>query len=92
MGEKKKIKLNGIVISNKMNKTLVVKAQKTVKHPKYKKLVKRYTKFFVHDENNECAIGDLVFFKEVAPISKKKHWILCSVYKKEGNSYDSNAI
>ena len=81
----------GIVISNKMNKTIVVKIERKVKHKKYKKLINRYTKFFVHDENNECNIGDKISFMEVAPISKKKNWLLCNIHKSREN-YDSNAI
>mgnify|MGYP002711987554 CR=1 FL=1 len=83
--------INGVVLSNKMNKTLVVKVERKVKHRKYKKIIKRYTKFFVHDENNECKIGDLISFKEVAPISKKKNWILSRI-NKIGQKHDTNAI
>jgi small subunit ribosomal protein S17 len=78
---KKKI-LEGIVVSNSMDKTIVVKVIRVVKHTKYGKFIKRSTKYFVHDENNECYVGDIVFFKEVAPISKKKNFIFCSFKKK----------
>ena len=57
--------LMGTVISNKMNKTVIVKTKITVKNIKYKKLTKSYSKFFVHDENNKCNIGDIILFKEV---------------------------
>jgi len=70
--------LKGIIISNKMMKTVVVKVDRSVKHKKYKKIIKRSTKYFVHDEKSECNVGEIIFFKEVAPISKKKNWILCS--------------
>ena len=64
--------LTGIVYSNKMNKTILVKIWKKIKHKKYKKYVSKYIKYFVHDENNSCHPGDLISFKEVVKISKKK--------------------
>lgn len=70
--------LTGVVISNKMMKTVVVKVDRKVKHKKYKKIVVKSTKYFVHDEKSECKIGEVICFKEVAPISKKKHWIFYS--------------
>ena len=84
MSKLKKSMSRGLVVSNKMDKTLVVKSDRRFKHIKYKKIVKSSTKFFVHDEKNEGNIGDFVYFKEVAPISKKKNWTLCFVYKKKG--------
>ncbi len=72
----KKLVLKGIVISNKMNKTILVRTERKIKHKRYKKIVRRHTKYFVHDEDNKCKIGDIVSFKEVAPISKNKNWIL----------------
>lgn len=78
------LKLCGIVVSDKMDKTLVVKKERIFKHIKYGKLVKRSTKYFVHDEKNEGKIGDFVYFKEVAPISKKKNWILCFIRSNGG--------
>ncbi len=72
----KKVILKGIVISDKMNKTILVRIERKVRHKKYKKIVRRYTKYFVHDECNKCKVGDIVTFKEVAPISKNKNWIL----------------
>lgn len=74
--------LEGVVVSNKMNKTIVVKVTRIVKHKKYFKFVKRSSKYFVHDENNNCNIGDVIFFKEVAPISKRKNFIFCSFKRK----------
>ena len=73
--------IKGIVVSDKMDKTIVVRTDRKVKHLKYKKLIKRSTKYFVHDEKGECNIGDVVYFKEVAPISKNKNWTLC--FKKD---------
>lgn len=89
---KKKQILKGLVISNKMNKTLVVKSERIVKHNKYKKFIKYFSKFFVHDENNNSKPGDLIYFIETKPISKKKVWILYDIYKKKGDIDDSNAI
>lgn len=84
--------LCGIVFSKKMNKTIIVKITKLVKHKKYKKYIKLYTKYFVHDENNICKEGDIINFKETAPISKKKHWILISKIEKLDKKNDTNAI
>lgn len=72
----------GLVISNSMDKTVIVKVTRIVKHVKYKKYVKRSSKYFVHDENNECNIGDIILFKEVAPISKNKNFIFYSMKKR----------
>lgn len=82
MSDLKKKFLEGIVVSNKMIKTVVVKVIRVVKHNKYGKFVKRSTKYFVHDESNKCVVGDVILFKEVAPISKNKNFIFCSFKKK----------
>ena len=71
----------GIVTSDKMNKTIVVKVSRLKKHEKYKKYFKASTKFKVHDENNEYHTGDKVVFKETNPISKEKRWIVVSLDK-----------
>lgn len=82
MNKIKKSTFSGIVISDKMDKTIIVKSERQVKHKKYKKIIKRFTKFFVHDERNECKIGDKIIFKETSPISKKKNWTLISISKR----------
>ncbi len=64
----------GKVISNKMDKTVVVAVTRLFQHPVYKKTVKRVTRFKAHDENNKCAIGDTVKIIEVKPLSKEKRW------------------
>jgi small subunit ribosomal protein S17 len=64
----------GKVISNKMDKTVVVAVTRLFQHPVYKKTVKRVTRFKAHDENNKCAIGDTVKIIEVRPLSKEKRW------------------
>ena len=66
----------GKVISDKMQKTIVVQVERIVRHPKYGKILKNRTKFHVHDENEECNIGDLVKIRETRPISKTKNWVV----------------
>ena len=72
----------GKVISNKMDKTIVVAVENNVSHPLYKKIVKRTYKLKAHDENNECAIGDTVKVMETRPLSKDKRWRLVSIVEK----------
>ena len=69
----------GVVVSNKMNQTAVVEITRRVKHPIYKKYIKRSKKFHVHDANNELNIGDRVQIEETRPLSKTKRWRLKSV-------------
>lgn len=64
----------GKVVSNKMDKTVVVAVTRIFQHPKYKKTIKRITKFKAHDENNKCKIGDIVRIIETRPLSKEKRW------------------
>ena len=71
----------GEVISDKMDKTIVVKAITRVPHPKFGKIVKQVTKFHVHDEKNEAKIGDRVSIAETRPLSKLKRWRLVEVIK-----------
>ena len=70
---------DGKVVSNKMDKTIVVAITDSVKHPLYKKIIKRTIKFKAHDENNTCNIGDRVEIMETRPISKDKRWRLVRV-------------
>ena len=72
----------GKVISNKMDKTIVVSIKDSVKHPLYKKVIKRTVKFKAHDENNECNIGDKVEIMETRPLSKDKRWRLVRIIEK----------
>lgn len=71
--------VSGRVVSNKMDKSIVVLVERRVKHPVYGKYVSRSTKLHAHDENNECQTGDEVTIKEVRPISKTKSWTLVSI-------------
>lgn len=72
----------GVVISNKMDKSIVVSIQRKVKHPKYGKFVKKTTKFVAHDEKNESNIGDSVRIMETRPLSKTKNWRLVEIIER----------
>ena len=72
----------GKVVSDKMDKTIVVAIEDNVKHPLYKKIVKRTYKFKAHDENNECNIGDRVKVMETRPLSKDKRWRLVEIVER----------
>jgi small subunit ribosomal protein S17 len=71
--------IQGKVISNKMDKTIVVKIDRKVKHPFYGKYITRSTKFYAHDNSNVANIGDIVLIEESRPISKTKSWLLKTV-------------
>ena len=71
--------LQGKVISNKMDKSITVAIERSVKHPIYGKFIKRTTKLHVHDENNQCKEGDVVTIRECRPLSKTKSWTLVAV-------------
>ena len=72
----------GKVVSNKMDKTIVVAVENHVKHPLYGKIVKKTYKLKAHDENNECGIGDTVKVMETRPLSKDKRWRLVNIIEK----------
>ena len=72
----------GKVVSNKMDKTIVVAIEDNVKHPKYGKVIKRTVKFKAHDENNVCNEGDTVKIMETRPLSKDKRWRLVEIIEK----------
>ena len=69
----------GKVVSNKMDKTIVVAIEDNVRHPKYGKIIKRTVKIHAHDANNECGIGDTVSVMETRPLSKTKRWRLVEI-------------
>ncbi len=77
----RKVKV-GNVVSDKMDKTIVVAVETFVTHPLYKKQLKKTTKFKAHDENNECGIGDVVKIMETKKISKDKNWRLVEIIEK----------
>ena len=72
----------GVVVSNKMDKSIVILVERKVKHPKYGKFVKKSTKFMAHDEKNEASIGDTVRIMETRPLSKNKCWRLVEIVEK----------
>jgi len=76
-----------------MNKTIIVKTERLVKHPRYGKYVRRWTKFWAHDEDNLAKIGDRVLIAETRPLSKNKRWRLVSILEgpQEGNTGRNSA-
>ncbi len=80
--QKRKKVLQGLVVSDKMQKTAVVSVERTVQHPLYKKTVRKSKKYKIHDEENVCQIGDQVRLIECKPISKDKSWRLLEVVRK----------
>jgi small subunit ribosomal protein S17 len=78
---KNKKVITGTVVSNKMDKTVVVSVERKFIHRTFKKVVKRTKKFRCHDEKNECSVGDLISMREVRPLSKTKRWNLEKVLK-----------
>lgn len=73
----------GKVISDKMNKTIVVQVEYKVKHELYGKYIKRFSKMYAHDEENSCRIGDVVSIKQTRPLSKTKRWTLVEVVRRQ---------
>jgi small subunit ribosomal protein S17 len=80
--------LEGVVVSDKMDKTIVVKVERRVQHPIYKKFIRRSKKYAAHDEANACKIGDTVRIEECPPISKRKTWI---VIERNGQTVGADA-
>jgi len=72
----------GVVVSNKMNKTVVVAEKRKVMHPIYGKFINRTSKFMAHDEKNECNIGDVVKIMETRPLSKRKRWRVVEIIER----------
>lgn len=72
----------GLVVSNKMDKSITVAVQRKLKHPIYGKFIGKTTKFMAHDEKNECGIGDTVKIMETRPLSKRKRWRLLEVIER----------
>lgn len=72
----------GMVVSDKMDKTAVVAVERLIKHPVYKKYIKRTTKFKAHDQKNECHVGDVVKIIETRPLSKTKRWRVVEILEK----------
>ena len=74
--------ITGTVVSDKMDKTIVIAVNTFVTHPLYKKQIKNTTKFKAHDENNECRIGDKVVVMETRPLSREKRWRLVEILER----------
>ena len=77
-----KRQVSGIIVSNKMEKTVVVQVERLVKHPMYKKYIRRRNKFTAHDNDNACSIGDRVEITESRPLSKTKRWRVVRIIEK----------
>lgn len=71
----------GLVVGNKMDKTITVAVERRMQHPLYKKVIRRTKKFHAHDEENKCNVGDLVRIRESRPLSRTKRWRLVEVVK-----------
>jgi small subunit ribosomal protein S17 len=82
MMAKNKVTKTGTVVSDKMDKTIVVLVERQYKHPLYKKIVRKHKKFKAHDENNDCNIGDTVLIMESKPFSKEKKWVLSKIIER----------
>ncbi|MFH1077213.1 MAG: 30S ribosomal protein S17 [Pseudomonadota bacterium] len=72
----------GVVLSDKMNKTVIIQAERLVQHQMYKKYVRRRTRYACHDEHGECRLGDKVLITECRPLSKTKRWVVTKVLQK----------
>jgi len=81
MGGKQKVR-EGVVVSDKMEKTVVVAVDRLVKHPLYKKYVRRRKRYKVHDEENRCSVGDRVLIAETRPLSRDKRWRVRTILDK----------
>ena len=75
---------SGVVVSNKADKTVVVKVERKFQHPLYHRTVKQTNKFMAHDETNACSIGDVVKIVETRPLSKRKRWMVLEIVQKAG--------
>jgi len=79
-----KMTRSGVVVSNKADKTVVVKVERKIQHPLYGRTVKQSKKYMAHDEKNTCAIGDVVKIVECRPLSKQKRWMVLEIVQKAG--------
>jgi small subunit ribosomal protein S17 len=78
----RKTKIEGVVVSDKMDKTVVVRVERLVRHPVFHKFIKRYVKYKAHDENNDCRMGDRVMIAASRPLSKEKRWRMVQIIEK----------
>ncbi|MHB8907832.1 MAG: 30S ribosomal protein S17 [Syntrophales bacterium] len=77
-----KVSIKGVVVSSKMDKTIVVRAERLVKHAVFHKYIKRYVKYKAHDEQNSCKVGDKVLIIESRPLSREKRWRMVEIVGK----------
>lgn len=84
MSREMRRRLTGVVVSDKMRKTIVVRVERSIRHPLYKKVLKRGKNYSAHDESNSAHVGDLVEIVETSPISRTKRWALGQIVKKAG--------
>ena len=84
--------MTGVVVSNKMDKTIVVRVERKFPHPVFKKVVKTTNKYKVHDEKNECLEGDFVCIKETRPLSKQKRWRLLDIITRKNSLENKEAV
>jgi len=92
MGEQRRKVFLGEVISNRMQKTITVKVERRLRHPVYERVVKRSKKFHVHDEHNQCQIGDQVRIIETRPLSKTKRWRLLEIVRRRTGASVTPAV
>ena len=83
--------MTGVVVSNKMDKTIVVRVERKFSHPVFKKVVKTTKKYKAHDEKNECLEGDFIYIQETRPLSKQKRWRLLNVITRK-NSLENEKV
>ena len=76
--------VTGVVVSDKMHKSITVLVERRVQHPLYGKIIRRSTRLHAHDEKNECNMGDLVAIRECRPLSKTKTWVLTNIVERAG--------
>ena len=84
MSQEQKLIRSGVVVSNKTDKTVVVRVERKFQHPLYSRTVKSTKKYMAHDENNACQIGDVVRIVESRPLSKRKRWAVIGIVQKSG--------
>ncbi len=83
---------SGVVVSDRMQKTVVVSVERTVMHPRYKKVLKRRTRVKAHDETNQCHVGDRVLIVECRPLSRDKRWRVSQVIERSQSAAESTAV
>lgn len=82
----------GQVVSNKMDKTIVVKIERKMLHPVFKKFIKRTKKYVAHDQDNKCQVGDMVEIEETRPMSKTKRWKVVSIVSSIRSEHDTASV